>query len=338
MQSSDRRPAAPAPGEILILKPSSLGDVVHTLPCAAWLRRVYPQAKIRWLVNTEWAPLLEGNPCLDEVIEFPRRKFRGVAGVLRIAPWARQLRERVQPDLILDYQGLLRSALIAKLCRQNGCRVLGLSDAREGARFFYDQAADVSGCDHAVDRYLALTRLALGAEAGEATPELEWPLPKGSLPAGFDPTEPFVALHPFSRGAGKSLTIEQVQEFCAALAPLRVVLVGRAEATSVESILSIPSTTDLLNRTTLPELIAVLRRAAWIVSVDSGPMHIASALTGRLISIHTWSDPAKVGPYRPDAWVWQAGQLFPQRERRQADVARKVANFAELAEFVRAQL
>lgn len=335
---SSARPAVVSPREILILKPSSLGDVVHTLPCVAWLRRVYPQAKIRWLVNTEWAPLLEGNPCLDEVIEFPRRKFRGVAGALRIAPWSRQLRERVQPDLILDYQGLLRSALIAKLCRQNGCRVLGLSDAREGARFFYDRVADVSGCDHAVDRYLALTRLALGADAGDSTPELEWPLPAGALPDRFDPAPPYIALHPFSRGAGKSLTLEQVQEFCVAVAPLRVVLVGRAEESSIASLQTLPSTTNLLNRTTLPELIAVLRLAAWTVSVDSGPMHIASALTSRLISIHTWSDPAKVGPYRPDAWVWQAGQLFQQRERTQPGAGRKVANFAELAEFVRAQL
>ena len=57
-----------------------------------------------------------------------------------------------------------------------------------------------------------------------------------------------------------------------------------------------------------------MRRAAWVVSVDSGPMHIASALSPRLLSLHTWSDPKRVGPYNPEAWVWQNGVVFQQKE------------------------
>ena len=116
--------------EILIVKPSSLGDIVHTLPTVAAIKRHWPCAHLRWMVNPEWAPLLEGNPHVDEVVLFPRRDFRGLRGAMRIAPWARALRERVNADLVLDFQGLLRSALISKLCRADGGRIVGLSDAR----------------------------------------------------------------------------------------------------------------------------------------------------------------------------------------------------------------
>lgn len=353
-----------APREILIVKPSSLGDVVHTLPSSLELRRAFPEAKIRWLVNTEWKPLLEGLSHLDEVIEFPRRDFRGARGLLRIGPWASELRKRFNADLVLDYQGLLRSALISKLCRGSEGRVIGLDDAREGARLFYHESVSTAGCVHAVDRYLALTRHTTGSAGGP----IEWPLPEGRPPVGFAATdagrdasrrrpslpvespathggspdaserhpyqEPFVVLHPFSRGEGKSLTSEQVAAFCEALTPVRVVVAGRADQQAPK----LANVTDLLNATDLHELIWLLRHASFVVSVDSGPMHIAAAVTDRLVSIHTWSDPAKVGPYRPEAWVWQNGRLFQQRDRDNAISHREVADITALADFVRTNL
>lgn len=318
------------PRDILIVKPSSLGDVVHTLPSVAVLRRAFPEAKLRWLANTEWMPLLEGNPHIDEVIEFPRRNFRGVAGPFKMAPWARELAERVHADLILDYQGLLRSAFISKMCRGAESRTVGLSDAREGARFFYDQVVDVSDCTHAVDRYLALTRDVTGMED---VGELLWPLPE-SRPAGDSLAEPFVVLHPFSRGKGKSLSLTDVVTFCEQLTPYRVVLAGRSD----EPVPELANLTNLLNATSLPELVWLLRAARFVVSVDSGPMHMAAAVNERLVSIHTWSDPSKVGPYRPAAWVWKAGRLFQQLAAADPAAHKEVANISALAEFVREQL
>jgi ADP-heptose:LPS heptosyltransferase len=274
-------------------------------------------------------PLLQGNPHVDEIVEFPRRDLRGATGLLRVAPWARAVRQRIQPDLILDYQGLLRSALISRLCRRKNARVLGLSDAREGSRLFYDQVIDTSACVHAVDRYVALTR----AVIGETTP-IEWQLPPGDMPHGFSSDTPFVVLHPFARGTGKSLTLQQVAEFCGALAPQSVVIVGR----TTESIPHIPNAIDLPNRTNLLELIWLLRQARFTVSVDSGPMHIAAALNHRLVSIHTWSDPAKVGPYRREAWVWKDGKLFTQAGRDNPSCWRDVSDIYALAEFVKTQL
>ncbi len=208
--------------------------------------------------------------------------------------------------------------------------MLGLSDAREGARFFYDEAVDVVAAPHAVDRYLALAVQATGGTPAPPSSALRWPLPSGSAIPDFAAT-PFVLLHPFSRGTGKSLTPGEVVEFCRALAPMRVVIAGRAEAT----LPAIPSATDLLNRTSIAELIWLLRRAAFVVSVDSGPMHIAAALTPNVVAIHTWSDPGKVGPYRDDAWILSGGMLRQRRPREAAASGIAIKDFAELAVWVR---
>ena len=288
-----------APESVLILKPSSLGDVIHTLPAVAALKSHWPETRVRWLVNTEWAPLLQGNPVVDEALIFPRQKFRGVLGPFRLFEWARNFGAKGAAPLVLDFQGLLRSALVGRFCAKG--RFYGLSDAREGAGFFYEAAADVSRQRHAVDRYLELVRL-VGVAVGE---RLDWPLPLCELPRGFDVGNGYVVLHPFSRGKGKSLTVEEVTQICEALAPRRVVLVGRSELT-----LKVGSNVDnWLNRTTLLELLAILAHARWVVSVDSGPMHLAAALSDRLLALHTWSDPQKVGPYPKKAWVWKDGQL-----------------------------
>ncbi len=294
------QPPSRDPESILILKPSSLGDIVHTLPAAAALKRRFPSSRIRWLANPEWAPLLHSNPAVDEVLIFPRQNFRGPLGPLRLLRWARTFASKGASPLVLDFQGLLRSGLIGRLCRLS--RFYGLSDAREGAGLFYDAAACVHRGQHAVDRYLALAR-SVGVPADAP---LEWPAPQCSPPAAFCADTPFVALHPFSRGAGKSLSPAQLEALCEALAPLRVVLVGRSQ-TPVRAFAHVE---NWLNQTTLLELWAVLRAATWTLSVDSGPMHMAAALSPRLVAIHTWSDPQRVGPYPGDAWVWQNGRLF----------------------------
>jgi ADP-heptose:LPS heptosyltransferase len=87
-----------------------------------------------------------------------------------------------------------------------------------------------------------------------------------------------------------------------------VILVGRTESTDLD----VPSNVlNLLNQTTLEELLWILQHAAYVVSVDSGPAHLAAAATDRLLAIHTWSDPCLVGPYRPGAHVWKGGHIFP---------------------------
>ncbi len=288
---------------LLIIKPSSLGDIVHTLPAVALLRDAYPQAAITWVINPEWTPVLRGNSCINHIHIFPRGELGGLGLATRLLPWMRQT-GRLQPDVAFDFQGLLRSALIGRTSHPK--EFYGMSDAREGARRFYGHIAEVDRNAHAVDRYLALVEK-FGVPV---TQPLRFPLPTGDPIVRFDDDEPYVLLHPFARGRRKSLSDLAVEEFCRALAPHRIVLVGRAKRE-----LPVPDNcVNLLNHTSILQLIWLIRRARYVVSVDSGPMHIASAVSNRLISIHTWSDPRKVGPYNQDAWVWKDGELKQVRD------------------------
>ncbi len=285
-----------APKRILVLKPSSLGDIVHTLPAVAALRAHWPQSEIAWMVNSEWAPLLEGNPAISRIIEFPRRQFRGLRGWLRIPRWLGSL-GGWEPDLTIDFQGLLRTALIARFMGSK--KTVGLSDAREGSSFFYNQVVPLPKEPlHAVDRY---RRLVLGLGVREIqTPVFNLPL--GNAPGASLPKR-FVLLHPFSRGEGKSMDENDVIQLCRDLDPQPVVLVGSDRILGKTP----ANVTNLLGKTSLLELIWLIRRADFTVSVDSGPMHMAAAITPRLLSIHTWSDPRLVGPYNPEAWIWKNG-------------------------------
>ena len=295
-------------GSVFIVKPSSLGDIVHTLPAARFIKAAHPHLSIRWLSNPEWIPLLEGNKDLAEVIPFPRGEFRGIGSAPKIFSWVRALNAstRELPELALDFQGLLRSALIA-LARGTE-PIIGMSDAREGAPFLYRRVVQVDPTAHAVDRYLTLVQ-GLGVPAKPE--DVSFPLPDGAKPSGTTLPTRYLLLHPHSRGRGKSLSPYAIQALCDCLAPNAIVIVGRAEAP--EPVRG-EHVTSLVNQTSLLELIWLLRNAHACVSVDSGPMHIASAVQDRTLGIHTWSDPRRVGPYGPRALVWKAGRIAHRHE------------------------
>lgn len=287
------------PARILLVKPSSLGDVIHALPVVSAIRNHWPKAELRWLIDPTWRSLVEGNPGVSDTILFPRDRFRGPAGWLRSIVWLRILREW-KPDLAIDLQGLLRSAIFARI--SGACRVLGLSDSREGARFLHGKRAEVDSTEHAVRRYLSVLD-----PLGISQPRRpEFLLPIGKLPVGFDPSVPYITIHPYARGVGKSLSPEMIRAFASGAKGTRVVIVGMGE-----SLTDLPSNVeDWSRRTNLLELIGILREASFIVSSDSGPMHLAVALQpSRTLAIHLWSDPLRVGPFFPESLVWKDGRL-----------------------------
>lgn len=298
---------------MLVVKPSSLGDLVHALPAVEAIARRHPQWQLDWVANSEWLPLVEGHPALRRVIEFPRRRLRGTRAVGGFLRWCRALRAGAGYDLALDFQGLQRSALIAKA--SGARRRLGLDDAREGAGWLHTRRVPTAGRLHAVARCFALAE-ACGVEPGAlARPEAGRPcLPEGGCPAratgeGLEGGG-FVVVHPFSRGRGKALAPEDIARLLDGLAAAgrRVVLVGRAQPDGLAAGLP-DGVLDLTNATSLAELCWVLRRSAATISVDSGPMHLAAALPAPLLALHAWSDPRKVGPWRRDAAVWKQGEL-----------------------------
>jgi ADP-heptose:LPS heptosyltransferase len=139
---------------ILLIKPSSLGDVVHALPVLRGLRRRYPQARIDWLISSSLSPLLEGHPDLNELVLFDRHRFGLMAyspkAALDFVRFIGRLRAS-RYDLVIDLQGLFRSGFLA---RASGASVrIGFARAREGASLFYNHRLSSGILDaHAVDR------------------------------------------------------------------------------------------------------------------------------------------------------------------------------------------
>lgn len=268
----------------------------------------HPESRISWMINPEWAPLLDQNPDLDEVVLFPRQTFRGPMGVWRFMKW---LRSGAVPlaDWALDFQCLLRSAMIAKA--SGASRRAGLSDSREGASFFYNEIVPLREGLHSVERYLALASH-FGARPQEAP---IWRLPAGYAPKSVILPKRFLLLHPFSRGRGKSMSPAQVEHFCRCFGDDYLILIcGRSELDLSQLSVS-GNVISLLNKTSLQELIFLARAATGIVSVDSGPMHIAAAVNSKLVGIHSWSDPRKVGPFHPASYVWQGNHIWQCGER-----------------------
>lgn len=363
-QTAPHQPPAPAripPGtraqlqlaeqDVLIIKPSSLGDIVHTLPAVALIKQHRPGWRLRWLVNPEWAPLLQGNPCLEPegAVHFPRGEFRGLAGLPRLAHWLGQVRAGPLAGTsgIADFQGLARSALIGKWLGPRW--MAGLADAREGAGLLYQVRVPVCPGEHAVRRYLRLAAALCEAPDLVDMPgeDLPFPLPAGEPIPAFVQYPPYVVLHPFSRGIGKSLTVAQTLDLTQRLPGYRIVVAGRCDPAQAQELATqLPAhAVSLLNATTLLQFIWLLRHASFTVSVDSGPMHIAASLGPRVLGIHTWSNPAQVGPLHPGAWVWKAGQILsaaacqdPAFECPTRQGPPDAAELRQIAEFTMAQL
>jgi ADP-heptose:LPS heptosyltransferase len=317
------------PKSILIINAGSLGDIVHMLPAVALLREVHPQAEITWVIDPELAPLLRGNPDVNHVHFLPRGKLRALGASTSLLPWLKKSGQ-IHPDLALDFQGSLRSVFIAKI--SGAKKIYGMSNSLAGKTWFYDRVAQVNRRSHPVERYLKLAECA-GATVGES---LRCSVPSGDPLPRFDPHPPFVLLHPFARGQDKSLSNGAIEEFCHALSPTRVIVVGQTR----NRITTPENCVDLTRQTSLLQLTWLIRVARFVVSVESGPMHIAAAVTPNLLSIHTWTDPRRIGPYNPDAWVWKHGQLYRVDELETAKIRKRGRRFrrkdvASVVELIR---
>jgi ADP-heptose:LPS heptosyltransferase len=273
--------------------------------------------------------MLRGNPDVNHVHLLPHGELRSLGAAQSLLAWLKRTRQ-LRPDLALDFDALLRSALIGRIARAK--QINGMSNALGGATWFYDRVAKVNRRTHAVERYLKLAECA-GATIGES---LRCSIPSGDPLPRFDANPPFVLLHPFAHGRDKSLSNAVIEELCRALAPTRVVIVGQSRA----RIKTPENCVDLTRQTSLLQLIWLIRVARFVVSVESGPMHIAAAVTPNMLSIHTSTDPCTVGPYNPDAWVWKNGQVFRVGELETAKIRKSGRSFkrkdvASVVELIR---
>jgi lipopolysaccharide heptosyltransferase I len=304
---------------ILILKPSAIGDVVHALPVLAGLRRRFPAARIAWLVNPGCADVLDGHPALDEVILFERERFgrmtRSADAALGFARLLGELRRR-RFDLALDLQGLFRSGFLAAA---SGARVrVGLSDAREFAGVFHTHRIDAGPPDaHAVDR-LWRVAAALGCPGGPTdfavapSPQARAGADRLLAEAGIPPGAPFAVLVVGAMWATKLWSAEGFAAVARGLAARRglpsVILGGAGDSVRAERVAALcdGAAANLAGRTGLREAVAVLARATVVITNDTGPMHIAAALDRPLVGVFGPTSPERTGPFRRPASVVRA--------------------------------
>ena len=282
------QPESP-PSRILIVRLGAMGDVIHTLPAVSALASAFPAAEIVWAIDPKWAILLEGNPHVHRIVPFNRRDWTSVRQAiqqLRATPF----------DFAVDFQGLIKSALLATAARPEKIYGFTRGAARETpATWCYSTCASTTSA-HIVDKNLELAALA-GARLGSAA---QFPLPLGTV-EGELPEGPFVLANPLAGWISKQWPLEYYSEL-AAMLRMPLVLNG---APSAGSELSQVKGVHI-HLSGLPGLIDATRRATAVVGVDSGPLHLAAALGKPGVAIFGPTDPARNGPYRSTMAVLRA--------------------------------
>ena len=272
---------------ILVIRLSSMGDVIHTLPAVALLKKRFPNSHLSWLIRPRWAPLLDANPYVDTVIPLER----SLGTTIRAIGTLRQQHF----DLAVDFQGLIQSAFIAKGAGAQRLFGFGRTSVREKpATGFYTNSMDPRAA-HVVDKNMQLA--ASAATAANVKVDVgcsvrrEFPLPPGQ-PEGSLPDGPFVFASPFAGWGSKQWPLEYWSDLAARLP---VPLVVNGPLSSRDQLLAIQGATVHLSG--IPGLIDATRRATAVVGLDSGPLHIAAALGKPGVALFGPTDPARNGPY-----------------------------------------
>lgn len=278
-----------------------MGDVIHTLPAAATLKASFPAAAVEWVVDRRWVYLLEENPFLSHVIPVDGRSLGGIVA-------ARRLVRSRRYDLVVDFQGLMRSAWIAA---GGSGQVVGLpiGQVREWPAALLYSRRVAAHERHIVDR-----NLELAAGVGATRVVVEFPLPCGRRESEL-PDRPFVLASPVAGWGGKEWPLEYYGALASDLErklSVSLVLNGPSEAEAI--LRSAPQGWPHLSG--LPGLVDATRRAVAVVGVDSGPLHLAAALGKPGVAIFGPTDPSRNGPYGGTIRVLRSAQAVGSYRRR----------------------
>ncbi|MBW2217701.1 MAG: lipopolysaccharide heptosyltransferase II [Deltaproteobacteria bacterium] len=298
---------------ILIVKLSSIGDVVHSLPFLEVIKGKFPHARIDWVVEEASSQILKDHPAIDGLIVSRRKawqkKFFKGLGCLSVLREAIQLLGEVRErryDIVVDLQGLFRSGFLVGLSR--GIRKIGMVGAREGGGLFLNEKpVPVDYEQHAADRYLEVAEY-LGCDStawkGDI-PVLD--ADKGMVDELFQNSgpakRPLIAINPMARWQTKLWKAESfaalADRLCEELS-CRIVFTGSGQDRAVieeisEMMKECPI--NLAGRTSLKELAYLYSICDVLITTDTGPMHIAAAMGCRVIALFGPTDPLRTGPY-----------------------------------------
>lgn len=289
--------------KILILKPSSLGDVVQALPVLRLLKLHHRAAEIFWWIDANFAPLLEGDPDLAGVVRFERKRWGKPQHWPEMFRSIRRLREQ-NFDLVIDLQCLARSGTFAWLA--NGKFLVGLDEVREGARGFYDVAVPrKSFHTHAVDWYLSVLP-PLGVPVHK---NFQWLPERAEISTAVKSKwqtdgAKWIALQPGARWKNKRWPVNYFSELVRLLTEkfpeTRFAILGSGDDKPLGEIIASAAPERGLNlcgKTSLPEMIEWVRLCDLMITNDTGPMHIAAALGKPLVALFGPTEPRRTGPY-----------------------------------------
>lgn len=296
---------------VLLVKLTSLGDVVHALPVAASLKKAFPFLKLHWVVEDRCAPLLENHPLLDSVIVYPREKLQGLIAERKwgqVVTCLKELRRSLKDlhiDLSIDLQGLAKSGLMVLMAwapHRIGC--FGLKEAS----YLISKSLPGGGELHAVDRNLKVAEF-LGA--GTGTPEFGIGLKEEERTWA----EEFLKKHGVSEGA-RLIGFQVGASFPQKCWPIRkmVALIGEVSQLPDVGILLFGDQTDrerlspylaqippmvinTVGELSLRRLMALIDRCRLFIGADTGPLHLAAGLGLTVIALCGADDPKWTGPY-----------------------------------------
>ncbi len=292
------------PRKILIIKPSSLGDVATCLPLVADLKYHFPESQIDWLISPAFDAMVRNHPDLHRCLYFDRS---ALAGWLWNPSSTRALRDLIgtlrhaRYDVVIDAQGLMRSALLA--WASGAAMRIGPGDAREGAKFLYTHRVDTHRHTQlAVDRMRLLqTPLAPLRDQVDFRLCVD-PAAAVSIQTRLDSRRPYIALLPAARWNAKIWSPEGFAQLGKLItqADMGVVILGAPVEISMCDALAAqigPGAKSLAGKTHLAEMIAILAGANAVVGNDTGPLHVAAALKRPLIGLYGPTDEKSVGPW-----------------------------------------
>jgi heptosyltransferase I len=284
---------------ILIVRLGALGDIVHAVPAAAALRRAYPESRIDWVCDARHAAFVELITVIDRIIRLERAT---------VPAWVDLVRD-LRPgryDIALDFQGLMKSAVLA---RASGARrVVGFSiwHLREkGARPFYSEVDTQAVPAHVIQKNLSLL-----STVGVATTEVEFPIAHApsaarDLVMAEARGRPVALINPGAAWPNKRWPSARFGEVAAFLQDVRgmhpIVLWGPGERQLGEEVVAASSgAARLAPPTTTADLVALARGAGVMVSGDTGPLHIAAAAGTPIVALFGPTDPGRNGPWSPN--------------------------------------
>jgi heptosyltransferase-1 len=303
---------------ILIIKPSSLGDVIHSLPFLKAIRDTFQGAHIEWVISKNLKEILENNPLINSLIVFDKDSWSRFENFPKTVKEAVELIKTLKArhyDMVVDLQGLLRSGLITFFSKAP--LKIGFKHAREGSRLFYNRKISVNGSLHAVDRYIEIARVIKRDHRPQTTDhrihkmeEISFPLyidgiAKESVKKLLGNINEYVVIVPSARWETKRWSPQNFGVLISKLSIPCVVTGSSADRQIIQQVMASSGGKgfNLCGKTSLKELVALIAGATAIISNDSGPMHIGAVLGVPVIALFGPTDPVRTGPY---GWQWNA--------------------------------